>query len=425
MPRLLTMKSFGVSSKIGSSSLQVLTRGKEERGLGSLLTQVRMSPSKKGRRQTDLQAVGCVTRANLTKNRMLLLGDVGDLESTFDMFDDKRARNEKQLEPSSVCLAAMVDEFLEEGVDQKSVYGRSRYHGSSWSSSGDEGIESTLVRELSETLHRDNIRERILHEEVTKAVVAAKDGEGASSLSTDQVMRHLRQAGYKAGICKCRWDHSGEHPGGEYEYVDVDFEGSTAVKNSERIIVDIDFKAQFEIARPTAEYDTLVRILPTIFVGRVNRLLWIVNFMTGAVKSSLKERGMHLPPWRKPEYMISKWFSTYERTIGDTLPNFVRGTRVSNVNSPPRKGTNRTANLQKSAEFSQRGNLKQLMPGNVTGIVVNGDWQPPVLKARRSQGPGHAGLASLFKAANLPAPMDNVNRDQVLRSKCPVVVVSS
>lgn len=157
----------------------------------------------------------------------------------------------------------------------------------------------------------------------------------------------------------------------------------------------------------------------------MNRLLWIVNFMTGAVKSSLKERGMHLPPWRKPEYMISKWFSTYERTIGDTLPNFVRGTRVSNVNSPPRKGTNRTANLQKSAEFSQRGNLKQLMPGNVTGIVVNGDWQPPVLKARRSQGPGHAGLASLFKAANLPAPMDNVNRDQVLRSKCPVVVVSS
>lgn len=34
----------------------------------------------------------------------------------------------------------------------------------------------------------------------------------------------------------------GEYLGGEYEYVDVDFEGFIVVKNSERIIVDIDFK---------------------------------------------------------------------------------------------------------------------------------------------------------------------------------------
>lgn len=34
-------------------------------------------------------------RVNFMKNRMLFLGDVGDLEFMFDMFDDKCVRNEK------------------------------------------------------------------------------------------------------------------------------------------------------------------------------------------------------------------------------------------------------------------------------------------------------------------------------------------
>jgi hypothetical protein len=32
-----------------------------------------------------------------------------------------------------------------------------------------------------------------------------------------------------------------------------------------------------------------------------------------AARASLKKRGLHLPPWRKPEYMRAKWLSPYNR----------------------------------------------------------------------------------------------------------------
>jgi len=128
------------------------------------------------------------------------------------------------------------------------------------------------------------------------------------------VMCHLRNVGYDAAICKSRpKDNSKRFPTGNYEYMDVIMK-STNSGRSIRLIVDLDFRAQFEIARPTREYSSLLGLLPKIYVGRDQRLVSIVKIMCEGVKNSLKKKGMHLPPWRKYMYMHSMWLGSYKRT---------------------------------------------------------------------------------------------------------------
>lgn len=77
-----------------------------------------------------------------------------------------------------------------------------------------------------------------------------------------------------------------------------------------RLIVDMDFRSQFEVARPTRAYKELIDALPSIFVGTEKKLKEIVSLLCPACRKSLKETGLHIPPWRSASYMQSKWLST-------------------------------------------------------------------------------------------------------------------
>lgn len=100
---------------------------------------------------------------------------------------------------------------------------------------------------------------------------------------------------------------------GEYEYVDVLVEG-------DRLIIDIDFRSEFEIARSTKAYKSILQVLPTIFVGKDDRLQRIVSIVSEAAKQSLKKKGMPFPPWRKAEYVKAKWLSPFTRTTPTLTP---------------------------------------------------------------------------------------------------------
>ena len=78
----------------------------------------------------------------------------------------------------------------------------------------------------------------------------------------------------------------------------------------ERLIIDIDFRSEFEIARSTGTFKAILQFLPYIFVGKSDRLRQIVTVVSEAAKQSLKKKGMPVPPWRKSEYMLAKWLST-------------------------------------------------------------------------------------------------------------------
>ncbi|KAJ8558008.1 hypothetical protein K7X08_004774 [Anisodus acutangulus] len=126
------------------------------------------------------------------------------------------------------------------------------------------------------------------------------------------IVNRLRMDEYEASLCKTSWITSSGRPlafqfTGDYEYIDVMMKESNG--GTVRLIVDIDFRSQFELARPTQDYQELLNYLPSIFVGTEEKLNGIISLLCSAAKQSLKEKGLHVPPWRKASYMHSKWLS--------------------------------------------------------------------------------------------------------------------
>lgn len=246
---------------------------------------------------------------------------------------------------SSVCLAAMVSDFMEEEGRQQQTKAQNcrrcrsskcdgnRCQSSSWVRPGREDSElrmrerdddildsdelSRIVKSLSSCCDpiESTLFTHVVHarKSITCEMKERRETLDVAALRRS-VMGRLRASGYNAAVCKSRWDHSKGFPGGDYEYIDVVDEG---FRSQNRILVDIDFRAQFQVARPTLEYESVLDAVPIIFVGRLDKLLQLVDLLTNAMKRSLLERSMHVPPWRKAEYMRAKWLSPYKRTTNE------------------------------------------------------------------------------------------------------------
>ncbi|GJR17712.1 hypothetical protein Tco_0966239 [Tanacetum coccineum] len=93
--------------------------------------------------------------------------------------------------------------------------------------------------------------------------------------------------------------NSKEDTPGEYEYID-------AMIDEERLIIDIDFRSEFQIARSTKRYKAVLQTLPQIFVGKLDHLQKIINIVSNAAKQSLKKIRMPLPSWRRADYVKAK-----------------------------------------------------------------------------------------------------------------------
>jgi uncharacterized protein (TIGR01615 family) len=131
----------------------------------------------------------------------------------------------------------------------------------------------------------------------------------------------LRALGYDAAVCVSRWDKGPSHPAGEHEYIDAVVAGSGAAPApSVRLVVEVDFRSEFEVARPTKAYRAALQALPPLFVGTPDRLGRVVALVADAARQSLRKRGLHFPPWRKPEYMRAKWLSPHARAGAPDTP---------------------------------------------------------------------------------------------------------
>ncbi|CAA7409549.1 unnamed protein product [Spirodela intermedia] len=134
--------------------------------------------------------------------------------------------------------------------------------------------------------------------------------------SKRRMMRWLRESGFDAGLCRSRRDETEELAPVAHEYIDVICEGG------ERYIVDCHLAAEFEIARPTPHYQSLLGLLPEVFVGDCDSLRDVVALLCAAAGESMRSREMHVPPWRRGRYVQVKWFGPYRRstTTGQRLP---------------------------------------------------------------------------------------------------------
>ncbi|XP_057801036.1 uncharacterized protein LOC131016358 [Salvia miltiorrhiza] len=221
----------------------------------------------------------------------------------------------EEFEPSSVCLAKMVQNFMEENNEkQQHKCGRNRctcFNGNCTDSSDDEPDScnssfSQACDTLKSLVPCVCVSEKNLLADTAKIVERHKINKRKDGFCRKIVADGLIALGYDAAICKSKWEKSPSFLAGEYEYVDVIIEG-------ERLIIDIDFRSEFAIARPTKSYKLLLQTLPNIFIGKSDRLEKIIGIVSDAVKQSLKKKGMPVPPWRKADYVKSKWLSASTR----------------------------------------------------------------------------------------------------------------
>ncbi|KAK3166144.1 hypothetical protein QOZ80_1AG0041980 [Eleusine coracana subsp. coracana] len=158
--------------------------------------------------------------------------------------------------------------------------------------------------------------EMAIHQRAMQHVREIGEERNRSSLKKRLMMR-LQKDGYDASLCMSSWVATSQHPGGDYEYIDVVVaaEGGAAAGTTSRLVVDIDFRAQFQVARPAPWYAHLWSQLPPVFVGPRAKLHKAVSLLCAAAQRSLRESGLQVPPWRKSSYMHAKWLPS-----GEALP---------------------------------------------------------------------------------------------------------
>lgn len=211
-------------------------------------------------------------------------------------------------------LALMVSDFLENGSSGAD----------SWCSSDSE----SGLSDLSHLAEKIPICKRPLAQfenEVLSAVNSlilsinktelhgVKSGACNAGCIRFALVKLLRLSGYDAAVCSSRWQGTGKVPGGDHEYIDVVSHGYKG--SSERLIVDIDFRSHFEIARAVDSYDKILNSLPVVYVGSLARLSQFLQVMAEAARFSLKQNSMPLPPWRSLAYLQAKWQSPYQRQL--------------------------------------------------------------------------------------------------------------
>ncbi|KAF7806929.1 uncharacterized protein G2W53_039090 [Senna tora] len=349
------------------------------------------------------------------------------------VFDRQSPSNQKdgggggtEFEPSSVCLAKMVQNFMEETTEKPppaAKCGRNRcncFNGNSNDSSDDEfdlfggfgesitgGSFSDASDVLKSLILCATVAERNLLADTAKIVEknskVFKRKDDLRKIVTDG----LSLLGYDSSICKSKWDKTPSYPAGtnfflkiqfrEYEYIDVIVEG-------ERLIIDIDFRSEFEIARSTGTYKAILQSLPHIFVGKSDRLGQIVSIVSEAAKQSLKKKGMHFPPWRKAEYMRAKWLSSsYTRAKQPPSPSSVPPSDDVVSESQTSEGNvNDGGDDDSETKTTEEDDCVPEPEPEADVVVVTTEapsWQPPAIKPKSIEKGAKVvtGLASLLK----------------------------
>lgn len=215
----------------------------------------------------------------------------------------------------SPCLSELVHGFLEE--DEQSETRSTEYDSDQdRDDSVSDRVDTTesILRSCHASGNNGDSYKRRLLAHVAEATEVCSRLRSNKSAFRRSVMAYLRELGHNAAICKTRWDSSGGLTAGNYEFIDAVVQPTSAAEQSRRYFVDLDFAAEFELARPSAHYSRLLESLPRLFVGNGDDLKRTVRAMCDAAKRSLKSTDLSVPPWRKNRYMQNKWFGPYRRT---------------------------------------------------------------------------------------------------------------
>ncbi|KAL6662207.1 hypothetical protein ACP70R_000066 [Stipagrostis hirtigluma subsp. patula] len=227
-------------------------------------------------------------------------------------------------EHEAAALSSLVNEYL---LDTEATVPAADQASDGGDGDGDDDDDdrstrsaAAAVQEIKGILARDGGPDgdllRRLAVDVMDAMRGLEHVRANRSAFRRAVMSRLRDRGHDAGLCKARWDKSSAVAAGSHEYIDV--------VAGTRFIVDVGFAAEFEVARPTAEFDAVRAALPEVLVAPAEDVRRVVKVASAAARRSLKSCGLSVPPWRKRRFMVAKWFGPYRRTV-NTVPASAAG----------------------------------------------------------------------------------------------------
>lgn len=225
---------------------------------------------------------------------------------------------------------------LEERVN--SVFFDDQYSGESnscskYESDGDESDdpeERTLYWEsqyslLQEVLERYRMTGSKLRQEIIKSIEKARETEYLCRCSNPKpsdacnncfrrtLVNLLQDKGIKASLTTSKWRDTKKFPRGTHEYIEVI--GSTGSRKKQvPYIVEVEFRDQFEIAKACNEYRKLLNQLPEYYIGKADYLTAIVRLVCDAAKRSMKEKNIHMGPWRKTSFVLMKWSASINKS---------------------------------------------------------------------------------------------------------------
>ncbi|XP_027063929.1 uncharacterized protein [Coffea arabica] len=135
--------------------------------------------------------------------------------------------------------------------------------------------------------------------------------DGCRKCMLKEVCDRLQKDGFSCSICKSKWKSSQEIPAGEHTYLEV--VQNTTSKGEVKVIIELNFKSEFMMARGCEEYNRLLERLPDVYIGKTERLKTLIKILCSASKKCMKENKMHMAPWRKHKYMQAKWLGKPEK----------------------------------------------------------------------------------------------------------------
>lgn len=185
--------------------------------------------------------------------------------------------------------------------------------------------------------------------------------DGCRKCMQREISDRLTNEGYNCFICKSKWKSTPEIPSGillsdkmtllsrsteiqpkrtksaltlicllffilkgEYTYIEV-MTNASSEKGEMKVIIELNFRGEFEMARVNEGYNRLVEKLPEVYVGKIERLRNLIKILCCASKKCMKEKKMHMAPWRKHKYMQAKYLGSPEIKSETIFPvNYLR-----------------------------------------------------------------------------------------------------
>ncbi|XP_054800268.1 uncharacterized protein LOC129304583 [Prosopis cineraria] len=234
----------------------------------------------------------------------------------FEFLDDGEVLTKRSSISSSDECCSNEMELLDDDVDGRENDSSVEENRSFWDNQ-QQLLQSVICRTSSiETGVRNATKEVV--KEIQSAETVCGCGSQVAPISCRrclmrEVLRRLQSLGYNnSALCKTKWRTSKDIPAGEHNFIDV-IDSKSSKKGEVRVIIELNFRAEFEMARGSEDYNRLVRRLPEVFVGKAERLSNVIKVMCMAAKKCMEQKKMHLGPWRKQRYMRAKWLGPCER----------------------------------------------------------------------------------------------------------------